>query len=155
MAKSNVYNATTSINKYFQNIYKPACEIAIGEPVCIYFEPNQFLTYPSIVVHQLVPGTWDYDAMENKNLFELHIFVKNNEQMKALKMIDAFFEVTGLTTDNVTSFQQISISNYSVVPPVPFACGRLIKKAGNGFTYVDDIDKEIRHYRIDLEFNYK
>lgn len=154
----SVVNATSSFNiEYCENILKPTFEAKIGEEFCFYFQPNQFKQYPSAQIQHYMQGKWVAASREFKNEIAFHITVRENEDRKAWQLISEFYNVTKLTPKNVFMHQKIDM--YDWADPLlrtKYRCMRLKLRDGNGFAlYEDPIDKEIRHYRIDLDLYYK
>ena len=158
MQYDQVVNATSSFNvNYCNGILKPAFESKIGEDVCFFYQSNQFRTYPSVQVQHYIVGQWEQKSREFKNEIAFHITVRGNQDRIAWQLISEFFNTTKLTPNNVLMHQKIDLYNWSDPNnPVKYGCMRLLLRSGQGFSlYVDPMDDEIRHYRIDLDLFYK
>lgn len=149
-----VYNATASFNKYMQSL-ETIISADAGEHVCIYFEPNQFKSYPSILFRHINPGAYKSASMEYSNLIECNVFVQQDNTEQAMKIMDSIYFRLGFTGGNLLNFTQISKYDYTT-SDTPTQCIEKMRLLGlnDGWRYMPDLDEKIRHYQTDFELRY-
>lgn len=151
----NYYNAYCSINDYFQETIKPVMDQVYGGNVCFYYETDIRRTYPSCLIHHFLEGADDEKTWEDMNYIEFQISLNKNLTHIRTKMMQAFAEAAGLTSDNVYGHQQIPLYDYTDPDNrVRIGCLRL-KYLSNGWrNTIDNIDPNIRHTSRDLVIRY-
>lgn len=153
MARKTVTNATTSINYWLDTVLKPAIKAEITPQVCFYYEENQKLTYPCVFVDHFVQGA--SSNLQKYNIFSINVFTFKSNDLMAWGFQDVFFNTTGFTSESVNQIKMIPMLDWTDKNnPVQYACVRLYLPSGNGFIQQGDKDKEIRHYRLDVEAYY-
>lgn len=156
MALGPIQNATTSINYWLdQNAVTPS-STAAGQKVCWYYEGNQKITYPGVVLHHFDIGGRS-DSYEFYNQFSIDIQMNQDNDMMAWAIADSIYQTLGFTTDNVLQIVQIPMLDWTVkTAPVNLGkCVRIQLPKGHAWDKRTDTDKSIRHYRVDLEAYYK
>lgn len=147
-----IYNSTTSINMYFQNSLKPELESIYGDDICIYFQSQQKMSYPNIVVYHPVIGDQTNRIFNYSNDIAFHINVPMAKDMIARKMIDRFYSFTSLDIRNVSKFIVLPVYDYDVTPEEKVGCLRLYMNSG--FRRIPSQDTQIIHYMADLSIFY-
>lgn len=153
MAKKTVLNATTSINYWFETVIKPAVHADVSRDVCFYYEENQKLTYPAVYIdHYTIGAPYNLQKM---NQISMNVFVNKSMDIMAWGLQDCFFNTSGLTTENASGIKMIPLYDWAdKLNPVQYGCVRILLEDGNGFTQQGDDDREVRHYRLDLDAYY-
>lgn len=153
MAIKTTKNATTSINYFFDTTVKAAVHANVSTDVCFYYEGNQKLTYPAMLIHHFIIGApTNYQKM---NMFSVSIFVNKSQDILAWNIMDEFFNTDRFNQDNVKQFKFIPMYNWDDKNnPVQYGCIRLVLPQDAGFNYRDDIDRNVRIYSIDVEAYY-
>lgn len=149
-----IYNATSSFNKYVQSLENVISADA-GEHVCIYFEPNQFRSYPSILFRHINPGAYNNVSMEYSNIIECNLFVQQSNTEQAMRIMDSIYSNLGYTGGNLLNMVQISKYDYTN-SDTPTQCIEKMRLLGltDGWRYMPDLDEKIRHYQTDFELRY-
>lgn len=153
MAIKTVKNGTTSINYYFETVVKPAVQADVSRSICFYYEGNQVMTYPAVLIHHQSIGV--VSNYQKKNLFTLTIHVNKSQDMIAWEIIDSILNLNAFRQDNVSQFKFIPLYNWDDKNnPVQYGCIRLVINEEEGFKYHDDIDRNVRIYRLDIDAYY-
>lgn len=147
-----IYNSTTSINKYFELQLKPALEAVYGSSICIYFEDQQKLVFPNLIINHIITGDTENKVNNYSNDIIFHLNVAKSKDNLARKMMDRFYSFTGLKVNNVSGFVQIPVYDYDVDPIERLGCLRLYMNSG--FKKIQEPDPTIRHYMADLSIYY-
>lgn len=147
-----IYNSTTSINKYFELELKPELETIYGSSICIYFEDQQKQSFPNITINHPIIGDTDNKVNNFSNDIIFHLNIPKSKDNLARKMIDKFYDFTGLKVNNVSKFVQIPVFDYDLDPIVRLGCMRLY--INSGFRRMPVSDPTIRHYMADLSIYY-
>lgn len=150
----NIYNATSSFNKYVQSL-ETGISADVGEHVCIYFEPNQFKSYPSILFRHINPGAYNSVSMEYSNIIECNLFVQQSNTEQAMRIMDSIYARLGYKSQNILNFVQIAKYDYTS-SDTPTQCIEKMRLLGlnDGWRYMPDVDEKIRHYQTDFELRY-
>lgn len=150
----NIYNATSSFNKHIQSL-ESGISADVGTHVCIYFEPNQFKEYPSILIRHLNPGAYNNISLEYGNIIECNIFVQQSQTEQAMLIMDSIYSRLGFTGNNLLNFVQVVKYDYTTQSN-PTQCLEKMRLLGlnDGWRYISDPDEKIRHYQTDFELRY-
>lgn len=152
---SNIYNAETSINKRIE-VVVANINTTLNSSFCVYFEPDEFLNYPALLVRWIKSGMWDSRAHQFTSVAELNVLVNKDQSKLISRFLDEFMEQFTFDSNNVRQYTKLPMYQYESDPnsTVQIGCVDIYFPPGNSWTRRVSMDKDVRHYQTDLTIKY-
>lgn len=147
---ATIYDAKTSFNYYIRdalNLY--------DSNINVFFQPNQNICYPAVIVRHLITAELNDALIEFQNPIEINVIYQDNKDKDAILTCQHILDIFSFSSRSVMNFINIPLYDHTLMTLQKLECLRVCLERGSGFRYIPSEDPNIRHYQIDLVIKYK
>lgn len=148
-----MYNSRVSFNERLEEIVGEInSELGLvgDDALKLYFYVSDFLEFPAISVHYIVDSEPHEKTAELRSMIQLSLYVRQEDVLTMTQIMKKIYQKYGFISDNITGYVLLHLKDYESDIDNPICIGTMRLALDSGWKNMVNMDKEIRHYKLDL-----